>query len=166
MSTDNRLQRREVIVGLMGIATTAAVATGHAETTDSTVHAEHMQKDAPPRASLTPAARALISSTADCLATGRVCLARCTDHLAAGMRDMAQCQRSVMNMLSVVAAMGDIATYAHAELADAMSLATTCARFCDECAEQCEPHVAHHEECKACRDACLECAKACRTFAT
>jgi len=164
MSTENLLKRRNVIVGLAGLAATAAAARTHAQSTSPASHAEHMKKDAAARVSLTPAALALIGSTANCLAAGRVCLARCTDHLAAGMSDMADCQRSVMNMLSVVAAMAEVAAYSNSAPPDAGALATACARFCDTCAEQCEPHVAHHDECKTCRDACLECAKACRAF--
>jgi hypothetical protein len=51
--------------------------------------------------------------------------------------------------------------YANASPAGLKALAKTCAQFCRSCADACEPHAPHHEECKACRDACLECAKAC-----
>src|SRR5262245_3611091 len=57
-----------------------------------------------PAAPIPPALAAIIESTAACQRDGRVCLARCTDHFAAGM-NMEQCQRAVMNMLAVTAAM-------------------------------------------------------------
>ncbi len=164
MSTENLFQRRDVIVGLAGLVATAATTTAHAQSADPSSHANHVKNDALPPASLTPVAMALISSTTDCIAAGRVCLARCTDHLAAGVSDMADCQRAVMNMLAVVTAMADVAAYSNSAPADARSLAAACAQFCDTCAEQCRPHANHHEECKACLDACLECAKACKAF--
>lgn len=164
MSAGNLFQRRDVIVGLAGLVATAATTKAHAQSADPSIHASHRKNDAPPPVSPTPAALALISSTSDCVAAGRVCLARCTDHLAAGMSDMADCQRAVMNMLAVVTAMAEVAAYSSSAPADARSLAATCAQFCETCAEQCEPHAAHHEECKACLDACLECANACKAF--
>ena len=78
---------------------------------------------------------------------------------------MADCQRAMMNMLSVVGAMADVAAFANAAPANVRSLARTCAGLCESCADACEPHAAHHAECKACREACLACAKACSTLA-
>lgn len=129
-------------------------------------HAGHDVKDAPPAELLSNRHRAVVGSTAACLGAGRVCLARCTDHFATGMKDMADCQRAVMNMLAVVGAMADVAGYANAAPRNLRSLAATCADFCTACADACDPHAAQHEECRACRDACLECAKACTALAS
>jgi Cys-rich four helix bundle protein (predicted Tat secretion target) len=109
--------------------------------------------------------RALIAALADCQAAGRVCVSRCTDHLAAGMADMAGCQSAVMNMLAVTGAMADVAAFRTAAAKNAKALASTCADFCTACAVECEKHSANHEECKACGEACRTCAKACRAWA-
>ena len=158
MPTESRLQRREVIAGLAGLGAALTSAATPAQSAPA-------GKVAPTPAPLSAQHKAVVDSTAECLRAGRVCLARCTDHLAAGMDTMADCQRAVMNMLSVVGAMADVASFANATPANIRSLAMTCARFCDTCAAACEPHAAHHAECKDCREACLACAKACNALA-
>ena len=165
MSTEKLVQRREFVAGLAGLGAAVGSASSVAQSAESTSHADHMKMDAPPLSSVDPKVMALISSTTKCVAAGRVCLARCTDHMAGGMSDMADCQRAVMNMLSVVTATGDVAAYSNSDPANFRALAMSCGRFCETCAQECEPHVAHHEECKTCRDACLECARACKAFA-
>lgn len=156
----SRLNRRDVLTGLAGFGAMALAARVQAED----AHKHHGKADAPPPAPLSAAHKAVIASTADCLRTGRVCLARCTDHLASGVPMMEHCQRAVMNMLAVVAAMADVAGYANAKPANFKLLAKACAEFCRSCAEACEPHAAQHEECKACMDACITCAKACEAI--
>lgn len=112
-----------------------------------------------------PAQKAVIDASARCLDAGSICLARCTDHLAAGMA-MADCQRAVMNMLAVVEAMGTAARYGTADPANLKALAKVCAAFCRACEKACEPHAKMHAECKACGEACRDCAKVCETFAS
>lgn len=153
-------QRRDVLAGLAGLGAVALASSAQAEEP----HKHPAKHDAKPAAPLSAAHRAVIDSTADCLRTGRVCLARCTDHLASGAPDMEHCQRAVMNMLAVVSAMADVAGYANAKAVHLKQLARVCAAFCKSCAEACEPHAAHHEECKACMDACTTCAKACEAL--
>jgi Cys-rich four helix bundle protein (predicted Tat secretion target) len=158
ISTESRLHRREIIARFADLGAALTSAATLARSTPA-------GKVAPTPGPLSTQHRAVVDSTAECLRAGRVCLARCTDHLAAGMNTMADCQRAVMNMLSVVGAMADVAGFANAGPANIRSLATTSARFCDTCAAACEPHAAHHEECKACREARLACAKDCNAFA-
>jgi Cys-rich four helix bundle protein (predicted Tat secretion target) len=120
--------------------------------------------EVPPAAPPSPALQAIIDSTAQCEREGRYCLARCTDHLAAGFAKMDQCQRTIMNMLPVTGAMADVAGYRNAAPQNIKALASACAVFCRACAQACEPHASHHVECKACMDACVACAKACEAF--
>ncbi len=159
MPTQAEVTRRDVIAVLAGAGAVLASSAASSEETRA--------GDAPmaPAAPLSAEHKAVIAATADCLRAGRVCLAHCTDHLAAGMAGMADCQRAVMNMLSVVGAMADVAGYANASAANVKALAATCAGFCDACASACEPHAAHHEDCAACRESCLACVKACRALA-
>ena len=159
MSDQANLPRRNVVAGLAGIGAvlTSVAAAEQIAATGTPV--------SPPPTLRSPQLGAVAAATAECAQAGRACLARCTDHLAAGMSGMAACQRAVMNMLAVTSAMADVAGYANAAPEDVRSLAATCARFCTACAEACEPHAMHHEECRACRDACMTCARACATLA-
>jgi len=118
-------------------------------------------KDAAAAPAVSPQLKAIQDSTAECLATGRLCLARCTDHLAHGMTNMADCQRAVMNMLAVTQAMADVAGFRNADPKAMKALAQACGAFCRACEKACAVHAATHEECKACGDACARCAQAC-----
>lgn len=162
MPNDTLHQRRDVIAGLAGLGAVLASAVAFAEAgAPADAHAGHAMKDAAPAPQLSAAHKRLIESTAACLKAGRFCMARCTDHLASGTALMADCQRAVMNMLPVVEATFAVAGHVNAKPQDLKALAKTCAQFCRSCAEACEPHSAHHPECKACEDACLDCADAC-----
>jgi Cys-rich four helix bundle protein (predicted Tat secretion target) len=121
-------------------------------------------KDAAPAQPVSPALQAIIDSTAHCERDGRVCLARCTEHLAAGVHRMEQCQRAVMNMLAVTTAMADVVGFRNADPKNIKALAAACAAFCRACADACQPHASHHEECKQCMESCLACAKACEAY--
>ena len=130
---------------------------------DKSGHGPHGEHAVTPAAPVPPGLAAIIESTAACQRDGRICLARCTEHFAAGMH-MEQCQRAVMNMLAVTAAMADVAGYRNADPKNIKALATACAAFCRACAAACEPHKDHHPECKACFEACGTCAKACEAL--
>jgi Cys-rich four helix bundle protein (predicted Tat secretion target) len=159
--------RRDVLTGLAGLGAALVAGAACAQQTPQArdPHEGHQMRDAPPAGPPSAELQAVIDATAGCQRAGRVCLARCTDHLAAGTPMMEHCQRAVMNMLAVVAAMADVAGYRNAAPANMKAMASACAAFCRTCAAACEPHSGHHEECKACMDACLACAKACEDFA-
>jgi len=121
-----------------------------------------------PAAALTPALitalKDIVKTATECQRDGRVCLASCTDHLASGAHAMDRCQRAVMNMLSVTAAMAEVASYKNANPKQIAALAAACAGFCRACVEACEPHKDHHAECKACQQSCQSCAQACEAL--
>jgi Cys-rich four helix bundle protein (predicted Tat secretion target) len=152
------LNRRDTIAGLAAAIAIVGASTAQAQK-------KTPMPDAAKTTPLTDIEREIIAATAECTAAGRVCLARCTDHLAAGMKNMERCQKAVMNMLSVTEAMADVAAYRTAGQAERRALAKACAAFCATCAKECEPHAAHHEECAACKNACDRCAKACEAYA-
>ncbi|MET0390837.1 MAG: Csp1 family four helix bundle copper storage protein [Polyangiales bacterium] len=161
--------RRDVLAGVasLGALLSAAAASAQPKTTEPAKadHAGHAHAhEAPAAAPLSPQLAAIIESTAACQRDGRYCLARCTDHLAAGAPAMAACQRTVMNMLAVTAAMAEVAGYRNANAKHIKALTTACAQFCRACAAACEAHKDHHEECKACFESCLTCAKACEAY--
>jgi Cys-rich four helix bundle protein (predicted Tat secretion target) len=161
------LDRRDLITGLTSLGALLVAGSACAQQAPAKdPHAGHQHgPDAPPPGPLPAGLAGVIESTAACARDGRVCLARCTEHLAAGMKEMADCQRAVMNMLAVSSAMADVAAYRNATPELMKALAKTCAAFCRACAEACKAHAAHHAECKACMDSCLACAKACEAFA-
>lgn len=147
------------------LAAAAAIVIADTALAQKDPHAGHkIPDDAPSAPPPSPKLTAIAASTADCQKAGRACLASCTGHLAAGMTSMAACQRAVMNMLAVSGAMADVAGYANADAKLIKSLAATCAAFCRTCEKACEPHAAHHAECKACMEACRTCAAACEAL--
>ena len=152
------LDRRTVVLaGAAGIAAASMLATK--------ADAEDAKKGPAKPDANDPKRKAVVDAVAACVAASRVCLASCTDHLAMGMKDMADCQKSVMNMLAVCEAMAAVAAYNTADLKLSKSLAATCAAFCRSCEKACEPHAAKHAECKACFEACRACASACEAWA-
>lgn len=103
-------------------------------------------------------------STFECLQLGEICLAQCNAVLAGGKTSMAECQLAVMDMLAVVRAMAQVATYNTGDVKAMKNLAMTCADFCRACEKECKVHAKDHEECKNCMDACTRCIKACNAY--
>lgn len=157
------IDRRQVLAGLAGAVVVAQAARAEGK---KDPHANHhaAAKDASSPSSASPALAAIAASTAECQQAGRACLAACTEHLAAGMKDMAVCQRAVMNMLAVSEAMAEVAAFHNADPKHIKALAAVCAQFCRACEKACEAHAAHHVECKVCMEACKACASACEAL--
>ncbi len=107
---------------------------------------------------------AVIRTSLDCIRTGEICLALCTDHMATGDKSMADCQRGVMNMLPVCEAMLKVASYNSADMKLIKAYAKVCAEFTRACDRACEEHAQHVVECKDCMLACRECTKACEAL--
>lgn len=106
----------------------------------------------------------LVDLTQDCLKTGATCLSHCNELLAKGITNMAECQKSVMNMLAVCEALSKVAAYHNADEKLIKSLAKTCAEYCRACQKSCEKHAQHHAICKECMESCIACAKACESL--
>jgi Cys-rich four helix bundle protein (predicted Tat secretion target) len=120
---------------------------------------------APKRRVMSKELKDVLDSTSDCLKTGDVCLAHCHSLLAAGDTSLADCQKTVMNMLAVCDGLSKLAAYNNCDEADLKSYAKVCGQFCKTCESACEKHAGHHAECKACYDSCKTCAKACESYA-
>lgn len=104
---------------------------------------------------------------AHCLATGEACVGYCMSEFANGNKEMAECNRTVQEMLALCEALLKLNAY---NSAHTKALAKISAQACDTCAEACKkhsPHWAHgmHLICKSCYEACLECSKACKAMA-
>ena len=162
----SRLDRRDVLSGLAGVGAVLLATEALAADPKKDEHAGHAKPaaDAAPPGAVPPALQAVIDSTNACLVAGRVCLARCTDHLAGNMSVMADCQRAVMNMLAVTEALAETSAYRNSAAKTHKALAAVCADYCRACAVECEKHASMHAECKACGEACRGCAKACDAY--
>lgn len=93
----------------------------------------------------------LRAAVADCIAAGEACLAHCIEALGQGDTSLGACAAAVHDMLAICRAMGSLAAVNSSLLP---KLATLCVDSCQRCEKECEPHVSHHSECKACFDAC------------
>jgi Cys-rich four helix bundle protein (predicted Tat secretion target) len=91
------------------------------------------------------------ASTADCVEKGDACLQHCIASLSTGDTMMAECAAAVNQMLAVCRGMGTLAVSNSKHLKAAAQL---CVDVCTDCAAACEPHVGHHDTCKACHEAC------------
>ncbi|HTV22842.1 MAG TPA: Csp1 family four helix bundle copper storage protein [Polyangiaceae bacterium] len=116
---------------------------------------------APPSPS-TPELAQLAATTADCVRAGEACLEHCIRSLAAGSSMMAECAKSVQQMIPICRALSSLSAMGSTH---ARALAGACADVCAECAAVCEPHVGHHAECKACFEACRSSEAAARAVA-
>jgi Cys-rich four helix bundle protein (predicted Tat secretion target) len=113
------------------------------------------------------AAKDYNSVIAHCLATGEACVGYCMSELANGNKEMAECNRTVQEMLALCGALLKLNAYKSEHVKE---LAKISAQACDTCAAACKkhsPHWAHgmHLICKSCYEACLECSKACKAMA-
>jgi Cys-rich four helix bundle protein (predicted Tat secretion target) len=109
----------------------------------------------------------LLAALAECQRTGEECVAHCAEELGRGNKEMARCNRSVLEMLAMTRALLALAAMGSPR---ARPLAALCAATCADCRDACAEHRDHfahgmHLACKACMEACERCAKACKAFA-
>ncbi|MEM7604718.1 MAG: Csp1 family four helix bundle copper storage protein [Myxococcota bacterium] len=88
---------------------------------------------------------------AECHRVGERCLEHCIRLLGSGNTAMADCARTVNEMLPICGAVGPLAA---ARSEHAQQLAALCKSVCESCLAACEAHRSHHAECAACADAC------------
>lgn len=100
----------------------------------------------------------LIATSGRCVSTGLICIKHCEKELAAGNKEMAECLRSVLELVATCDTLQKLAAYDSSFTRDYAKLT---AKVCSTCAKLCDKHAQHMEACKNCRDACLECEKAC-----
>ena len=137
-------------VSLAALSTAAIAAEEHQ-------HGDHAAAKAAPN----PYDAARLAA-AHCLSAGQVCLDHCIRQLSKGDTSMAQCAKSVNQMLALCGALQSLAAQ---NSALTPALAKVCAKACKECADACKEHAAHHAECKACHESCLACIKECEKIA-
>lgn len=127
---------------------TKADAKGDTKMDEHEGHEGHGAKAPPADVKVDPE---LVNIVADCIAAGRVCLNHCLRMLGTGNTSMAECSRAVSDMLAICEASESLAAAGSKHL---KALSAVCITACTDCSKACEPHVGHHDECKACKEAC------------
>lgn len=97
-----------------------------------------------------------------CAVLGETCLEHCIRSLSSGSTMMAECAKSVQQMIALCRAVASLAAMGSPF---AKEVAAVCARACAECRSVCEKHAGHHVECKECAESCAECETLCLALA-
>jgi Cys-rich four helix bundle protein (predicted Tat secretion target) len=151
------MERRQILQ----VATATAVA--HGLITVMGCRADQKGAEAPtPAPPATQPLAHLAQTTADCVRAGEACLEHCIRSLASGSTMMADCAKSVQQMIPICRALSSLSAMGSKH---AQAVAVSCADACAECAAVCEPHAGHHAECKACFEACRSSEAAARALA-
>jgi Cys-rich four helix bundle protein (predicted Tat secretion target) len=125
-------------------------------------HAHHSAKSNLPSSKLDSGkVDKLRKETAQCLSAAQSCIGLCNRVAISGDASMADCQASVINLVSVVRGLNEILAWGTASDQEIKSLAAACSVFCADCSAECDKHASHHKECKQCKQACDSCKKAC-----
>lgn len=146
------MNRRELLLGGLALAGAAIVSNAEAAEHDAMMHHHHD----------VPANLALATSASDCIQKGEVCLSHCLELLGQGEKEMADCAKSVNQMLALCGALQQLANQ-NSKLQP--KLAALALDACNQCEEACKKHADKHEACKACGESCAACAKECKKLA-
>lgn len=134
-------------------------------TTHALAQHEHHQASPASAPQLAPAKasgknfRLVHAAAANCVAIGQLCQAHCLRMLSTGDKSMADCARTVSQMIPLCIALTSLAAQNSPMVPQ---LAKVALDACKQCADACKPHVEHHGECKDCFDACQECITQCK----
>jgi Cys-rich four helix bundle protein (predicted Tat secretion target) len=110
---------------------------------------------------VTPAMKKAADAAAHCAVVGETCMEHCIRSLSSGSQMMAECAKTVQQMLVLCRAMASLAAMGSPH---AKELAKLCAAVCAECKAVCEKHAGHHDECKNCAESCAACEEACKAL--
>lgn len=116
------------------------------------------------KAAATKVGGAVVDACYACMKTGELCLNMCNDMLIRGNTSIADCQKRVVDMLTMCQAMGAMAARNTAPIGRLKAMATLCADTCRDCERACQPN-ASMAECRACMEDAAKCARACDAFA-
>ena len=147
------MNRRELLLG--GLALAGAAIVSNAEAAEHDAMMMHHHHDV-------PANLALATSASDCIQKGEVCLNHCLELLGQGEKEMADCAKSVNQMLALCGALQQLANQNSKLLPKLAALAMDA---CNQCEDECKKHADKHEACKACGESCAACARECKKLA-
>ena len=103
----------------------------------------------------------LVRAAGACEITGELCQAHCQSMLAKGDTSLADCSRSVHEMMAGCSALMKLAAVNSTHLP---AMAKLCSRILEDCKTACDKHE-KHDECKACAKACAACIEECNKVA-
>ncbi|MCE9501865.1 MAG: four-helix bundle copper-binding protein [Leptospira sp.] len=89
-----------------------------------------------------------------CVENGSACLRHCIDILASGDKSIANCAKSVQDLIPVCNTLMALASTGSPFL---KKYAAVCIEVCKACEEECNKHAKKHSVCKECADSCKEC---------
>jgi Cys-rich four helix bundle protein (predicted Tat secretion target) len=147
------LHRRELLAAagsgwaMLGMASPALAQTG---------------AQAPTSAAVPSPYPALIGAANECVQVGEECLHHCTVLLSKGDNSMAECARTVQEMLAVARATGSLASQ---DSTYVKQMASVTAKVTRSCEAACKKHRNHHDVCRRCMESCARLATECEKVA-
>jgi Cys-rich four helix bundle protein (predicted Tat secretion target) len=93
----------------------------------------------------------IVDAAEECVSSGRACISHCMESFKSGDTTLADCARSVEDMVPLCNAMAQLATSGSGH---AKALGEVCTAVCEDCEKECRKHEDKHEVCKECGDAC------------
>ncbi len=147
MKTNTETNRRDF---LLAAGALTAIAAAPSALASSAAHHHHGSLN-----------KGLVESSAHCTSTGNACIAHCLILLGDGDTEMAECAKSVQQMLSMCNAVG---YHAAANSKYLKQMVGICRDICKDCEKACRKHEKKHAECKACAESCANMVAACNTY--
>lgn len=142
------MERREVLLACSAVA--AGVLSGKAFAMQGEHHAH------------TAINQSLLTAAGNCVSTGEVCMNHCFEVSAKGDNSLAQCGRSVDELIAACAALRSL-TAQNSSFVPRYAKLT--AEVCKSSEAECRKFEKNHVECKACADACAACIAECAKVA-
>ena len=156
------MERRDFVKSGLAGAAIGLVSSSMAVAEDNEHAHGHKTKPNIPAAS--PELKKVADTAHECVKHANACIIECNKVLAKGEVDMADCQQSVLSMISVCESTAANATFNVVDNKLLRQLIEVCSEFCDDCADTCEPHAEHYAECKNCMESCQDCSEACKEY--
>lgn len=104
----------------------------------------------------------LAHAATHCVILGEACIGHCLELLGEGRKEMAECAKSVEQMMAACNALRQLATWNSAYVP---RMARVVLDMCRECEQICRKHEQEHTVCRDCAESCAACAKECAAVA-
>lgn len=104
----------------------------------------------------------LAHAATHCVMFGEACVGHCLDLLGNGPAEMAECAKSVEQMMAVCNSLRQLSTWNSRYVP---RLAKVAMDVCRDCERACRKHEKEHEACRKCAEACAACHDECAKVA-
>lgn len=98
----------------------------------------------------------LIYEAVECIKKGELCLNHCFETFASGDTSLAECARTVNEMIYICEATVKAASY---NSRHAKEVIAVCIKYCEDCEKECRKHEKKHQICKESAENCAKCIK-------